>query len=90
MKLANKAQSTIEVLMGIPITLIGLVVVFIMLDPIGQILFDTLDTANSTVITNINAIKLIVGIIGLIVAIMAVMKIVNSFRSQPQYPGGMV
>ena len=72
-----------ETLIGIPITVIGLLVVFILLDPIGIALFNVLNAANSEVISNVATIKLLVGLIGLIVAIMAIVQIVNSFR-QPQ------
>ena len=83
MNLRQKGQASMEAIMGIPITIIGLLVMFILLDPIGTALFDVLNSANSTVITNISTIKLMIGLIGLIAAIMVLVGIVNSFR-QPQ------
>jgi len=83
MNLKQKGQASIEAIMGIPITIISLLVMFILLDPIGEALFDVLNSANSSVITNVATIKLMVGLIGLIAAIMVLMSIVNSFRQQP-------
>ena len=87
MQLNEKGQGIMEVLVAVPITILGLVVMFILLNPIGQLLFNQLDTANSAIIGNISAIKLIVSVIGLIVVIMVVVHIIKSF-SQPQYPQG--
>lgn len=87
MNLKQKGQATIETLMGVPITLIGLLVVFLLLDPIGTVLFDVLNRANSAVISQVSTIKLLIGLIGLIVAIMAIMGIVNSFRQTTQPRG---
>ena len=84
MNLKQKGQATMEAILGIPVTIIGLVVMFLMLDPIGTVLFDVLNDANSDVITQVSTIKLIVGMIGLIAAIMVLIGIVNSFRQQPQ------
>jgi len=83
MNLKQKGQATMEAILGIPVTIIGLVVMFLMLDPIGTVLFDVLNDANSDVITQVSTIKLIVGMIGLIAAIMVLIGIVNSFRQQP-------
>lgn len=87
MKIMERGQATMEALLGVPITIIGLLVMFTLLDPIGEALFDVLNTANSTVITNVSTIKLIVGLIGLIVAIMAIVAIINSFRARPPQMG---
>ena len=76
----SRGQSLMEVILQIPIVLIGLLVAFIILEPISQALFTVLDTANSAVITQISTIKLIIGLIGLILVAMAVVGIVNSFR----------
>ena len=84
MNLKQKGQASMEAIMGIPVTIIGLLVMFILLDPIGEALFDVLNSANSSVITNVSTIKLMVGLIGLIAAIMVLIGIVNSFRQQPQ------
>ena len=84
MNLKQKGQASIEAIMGIPITIIGLLVMFILLDPIGEALFDVLNAANSEVIANVATIKLMVGLIGLIAAIMVLVSIVNSFRARPQ------
>ena len=84
MSLKERGQATMETLIGIPITVIGLLVVFILLDPIGLALFNVLNAANSEVISNVATIKLLIGLIGLIVAIMAIIGIVNSFRQQSQ------
>ena len=84
MSLKERGQATMETLIGIPITVIGLLVVFILLDPIGLALFNVLNAANSEVISNVATIKLLIGLIGLIVAIMAIVGIVNSFRQQSQ------
>ena len=84
MNLKQKGQASMEAIMGIPITIIGLLVMFILLDPIGEALFDVLNTANSSVITNVSTIKLMIGLIGLIAAIMVLVSIVNSFRARPQ------
>ena len=83
MNLKQKGQATMEAIMGIPITIIGLLVMFILLDPIGEALFNVLGNANPTVITNVSTIKLMVGLIGLIAAIMVLISIVRSF-SPPQ------
>ncbi len=87
MSLTERGQATMETLIGVPITVIGLLVVFILLDPIGEALFDVLNAANSEVIANVETIKLLVGLIGLIVAIMAIVGIVNSFRQTTQPRG---
>ena len=84
MNLKQKGQASMEAIMGIPITIIGLLVMFILLDPIGEALFDVLNTANSSVITNVSTIKLMIGLIGLRAAIMVLVSIVNSFRARPQ------
>ena len=84
MNLKQKGQASIEAIMGIPITIISLLVMFILLDPIGEALFDVLNSANSSVITNVATIKLMIGLIGLIAAIMVLVSIVNSFRARPQ------
>jgi len=83
MNLKQKGQATMEAILGIPITIIGLLVMFILLDPIGLALFEVLNSANSEVIASVSTIKLMVGLIGLIAAIMALVSIVNSFRQQP-------
>ena len=83
MNLKQKGQASMEAIMGIPITIIGLLVMFILLDPIGEALFDVLNSANSSVITNVSTIKLMVGLIGLLAAVMVLVSIINSFR-QPQ------
>lgn len=90
MKIMEKGQATMEALLGVPITLIGLVVMFALLDPIGEVLFDVLNSANSSVITNVSTIKLLVGFIGLIVAVMALISIINSFRARPPQQLGYV
>ncbi len=87
MKIMERGQATMEAILGVPITIIGLLVMFTLLDPIGEALFDVLNTANSTVITNVATIKLLVSLVGLIVAAMAIIAIVNSFRARPQQPG---
>jgi len=84
MNLKQKGQATMEAILGIPVTIIGLVVMFLMLDPIGTVLFDVLNDANSDVITQVSTIKLMIGLIGLIAAIMVLVSIINSFRAQPQ------
>jgi len=84
MNLKQKGQASIEVIMGIPITIIGLLVMFILLDPIGEALFEVLNDANSEVIASVSTIKLMIGLIGLIAAIMVLVSIVNSFRARPQ------
>ena len=84
MNLKQKGQATMEAILGIPVTIIGLVVMFLMLDPIGTVLFDVLNDANSDVITQVSTIKLMIGLIGLIAAIMVLVSIVNSFRARPQ------
>jgi len=83
MNLKQKGQATMEAILGIPVTIIGLVVMFLMLDPIGTVLFEVLGDANSDVITQVSTIKLMVGMIGLIAAIMVLVSIINSFRQQP-------
>lgn len=83
MNLKQKGQASMEAIMGIPITFLSLLVMFILLDPIGEALFDVLNEANSSVITNVSTIKLMVGLIGLIASIMVLVGIVNSFRQQP-------
>lgn len=84
MNLKERGQASIETLMGVPITIIGLLVVFILLDPISNTLFDVLTASNSAVIANVSTIKLLIGLVGLIVAIMAIISIVRSFQQQPQ------
>ena len=84
MNLKQKGQASIEAIMGIPVTIIGLLVMFILLDPIGTALFDVLNDANSEVIASVSTIKLMIGLIGLIAAIMVLVSIVNSFRARPQ------
>ena len=84
MNLKQKGQASMEAILGIPVTIIGLVVMFLMLDPIGTVLFDVLNDANSDVITQVSTIKLMIGLIGLIAAIMVLVSIVNSFRARPQ------
>ena len=84
MNLKQKGQASMEAILGIPVTIIGLVVMFLMLDPIGTVLFDVLNDANSDVITQVSTIKLMIGLIGLIAAIMVLVSIINSFRAQPQ------
>jgi len=84
MNLKQKGQASMEAILGIPVTIIGLVVMFLMLDPIGTVLFDVLNDANSDVITQVSTIKLMIGLIGLIAAIMVLVSIINSFRQQPQ------
>ena len=84
MNLKQKGQASIEAIMGIPVTIIGLLVMFILLDPIGTALFEVLNDANSEVIASVSTIKLMIGLIGLIAAIMVLVSIVNSFRARPQ------
>jgi len=84
MNLKQKGQASMEAILGVPVTIVGLLVMFLMLDPIGTALFEVLGDANSDVITQVSTIKLMVGLIGLIAAIMVLVSIVNSFRQQPQ------
>ena len=83
MNLKQRGQASMEAIMGIPVTIIGLLVMFILLDPIGTALFDVLNDANSEVIASVSTIKLMIGLIGLIAAIMVLVSIVNSFRARP-------
>lgn len=85
MKLTNKGQGIIETLITIPVILIGLVVFLILFDPIGELLLDTLDAANSELVSNVAAIKVIISVIAFIVVAMVIMRIVNLFRQQ-SYP----
>ena len=84
MNLTKKGQGLMATILQIPIVVIGLLVAFIILEPISQELFLVLDAANSSVISSISTIKLMIGLIGLILVAMALVGIVNSFRQRPQ------
>ena len=86
MKLTNRGQGIMETLVSIPVILIGLVVFLMLFDPIGELLLETLDTANSDLITNVAAIKVVVSVIAFIVVAMVIMRIINSFRQQGYPP----
>jgi hypothetical protein len=84
--LNEKGQGVVETVLSIPVAIIALLVSIIILSPISQTLFDTLDTANSAVVSNIPLMRLMIGIIPLILVAMTLMKVVQQFRTQPRYP----
>ena len=86
MKLTNRGQGIMEVLVSIPIIIIGLVVFLMLFDPIGELLLETLDAANSDLVTNVAAIKVVISVIAFIVVAMVIMRIINAFRQQQGYP----
>ena len=86
MKLTNVGQGIMETLVSIPVILIGLVVFLMLFDPIGELLLDTLDAANSQLVTNVASIKVIISVIAFIVVAMVIMRIINSFRQQGYPP----
>jgi len=85
-KLTNVGQGIMETLVSIPVILIGLVVFLMLFDPIGELLLDTLDAANSQLVTNVASIKVIISVIAFIVVAMVIMRIINSFRQQGYPP----
>jgi hypothetical protein len=86
-RMNEKGQGVVETVLSIPVAVIALLVSIIILSPISQTLFDTLDTVNAAVVSNIPLMRLMIGIIPLILVAMTLMKIVQQFRErQPYYP----
>ena len=83
--LNKKGQDAIEALIAAPIIVLILVVSYALLSPIGAVLFEVLDDANSDVITQVATIKVLVSLIGLVLGIMAFVAIINKFR-RPRLP----
>jgi len=85
MQLSEKGQSTMQALLGVPVLLIGLYVVFQILTPVTEVLINHLDTVNSAIVSNVSAIKILVALIGFIVLASVLMNMVQSFRQPPGF-----